>query len=209
LVDDDLYDVVGKNRVKMLSRSFSHLPEVLAGQVYNRAFNSNYLGADGQQLVDNDHPFLEGGTWSNRPTTYADISEASLEQAVIDIGKYADGRSLKFACKAQMLVVPVDLDFEANKILKTEYEVGTANNTVNLVRSRFPMGVMVSHWVDADTDAWFIKTDAENGMIHFERSGVTFDSENDFDTRNARYAGHWRGSFGWANPRAIYASSGA
>ena len=93
--------------------------------------------------------------------------------------------------------------------MRTEYEVGTANNTVNLVRARFPMGVMVSHWVDADTDAWFILTDAENGLIHFERQGVNFDSENDLDTRNAKYMGHWRGSFGWANNRIIYASQGA
>ena len=209
MIADDLYDVVGKSRVKKLRRSFDHLPEVLAGNVYNRAFNSSYTGGDGQPLVDNDHPNVSGGTWSNRPTTYADISEAALEQAIIDLGKYTDDRGKKFAQKAQMLVVPVDLDFEANKIMKTEYEVGTANNTVNLVRSRFPMGVMVAHWVDADTDAWFIKTDADDGLIHFERAPVSFMSENDFDTRNARYMGHWRGSFGWANPRILYASQGA
>jgi hypothetical protein len=152
---------------------------------------------------------VSGGTWSNRPTVYADISEAALEQAIIDIGKYTDDRDMKFACRAQKIIVPVDLDFEANKIMKTEYEVGTANNTVNLVRARFPAGVMVAHWVDADTDAWFIKTDAEDGLIHFERQGTNFASENDFDTSNARYKGEWRGSFGWANPRILYASQGA
>ncbi len=209
MVADDQYDVVGKARVKLLARSFNHLPEVLAGQVYNRAFNSSYTGADGLELISNAHLNVSGGTWSNRPTTYADISEAALEQAVIDIGKYVDDRGLKMAVKAQKLIVPVDLDFETNKILKTEYEVGTANNTVNLVRSRFPMGMMVAHWVDADTDAWFIKTDADDGLIHFERAATTFDSENDFDTRNARYIAHWRGSFGWANPRILYASQGA
>lgn len=209
MVADDLYDVVGKARVKLLARSFNHLPEVLAGQVYNRAFNTSYTGADGKPLIASDHPNVSGGTWSNRPSTYADISEAALEQVIIDLGKYTDDRGLKMQVKAQKLIVPVDLDFEANKIMKTEYEVGTANNTVNLVRSRFPMGVMVAHWVDADTDAWFVKTDAEDGLIHFERSPVTFESENDFDTRNARYMAHWRGSFGWANPRVLYASQGA
>ena len=209
MVADDQYDVVGKARVKLLARSFNHLPEVLAGQVYNRAFNSSYTGGDGIELVSSAHLKVSGGTWSNRPTTYADISEAALEQMVIDLGNYTDDRGLKMAVKAQKLIVPVELDFEANKIMKTEYEVGTANNTVNLVRSRLPMGVKVAHWVDADTDAWFVKTDADDGLIHFEREGTTFASENDFDTRNARYAGHWRGSFGWANPRAIYASSGA
>lgn len=209
MVADDLADVVGKARVKLLSRSFNHLPEVLAGNVYNRAFNSSYTGGDGQPLIDNDHPKVSGGTWSNRPTTYADISEAALEQAVIDLGKYTDDRDMKMAVRAQKIIVPVDLDFEVNKIMKTEYEVGTANNTVNLVRSRFPAGVMVAHWVDSDTDAWFIKTDADDGLIHFEREGTSFASENDFDTSNARYKGEWRGAFGWANPRALYASQGA
>lgn len=209
MIADDLYDVVGKARVKKLRRSFDHLPEVLAGQVYNRAFNTSYTGGDGKPLIASDHPNVSGGTWSNRPSVYTDISEAALEQAIIDLGKYVDDRGKKFAQKAQKLIVPVDLDFDANKIMKTEYEVGTANNTVNLVRSRFPMGVMVAHWVDADSDAWFIQTDADDGLIHFEREGVSFASENDFDTRNARYMGHWRGSFGWANPRCLYASQGA
>jgi hypothetical protein len=209
MVADDQYDVVGKAKVRKLSRSFRHLPEVLAGQVYNRAFNSNYTGGDGVELISNAHPNVSGGTWSNRPSTYVDISEAALEQAIIDLGKYVDDRGKKIAVKAQKLIVPVDLDFDANKIMKTEYEVGTVNNTVNLVRSRFPMGVMVAHWVDADSDAWFIQTDADDGLIHFEREGVSFNSENDFDTRNARYMAHWRGSFGWANPRALYASQGA
>ena len=209
MVADDLYDVVGKARVKLLARSFNHLPEVLGGNVYNRAFNTSYTGGDGKPLIANDHPKISGGTWSNRPTVYADISEAALEQAIIDIGKYTDDRDMKFACRAQKIIVPVDLDFEANKIMKTEYEVGTANNTVNLVRSRFPAGVMIAHWVDADTDAWFIKTDADDGLIHFERQGTNFATENDFDTSNARYKGEWRGSFGWANPRILYASQGA
>lgn len=210
MVADDLYDIVGKTRVKALSKSFNHLPEVLGGNVYNRAFSSSYLGGDGVALISASHPNISGGTWSNRPTTYADISEAALEQAVIDLGKYTDDRGNKMKTMAQKIIVPVDLDFELNKILKTEYEVGTANNTVNVVRGRFPSGMMVAHWVDADTDAWFIKTDADDGLLYFDRSGGTnFDSENDFDTSNARYKAEWRGSFGWANPRILYASQGA
>ena len=209
MVADDLYDIVGKQRVKSLARSFNHLPEVLAGNVYNRAFNASYLGGDGDQLLSSSHPNVSGGTWSNILATASDISEAALEQAVIDLGKYTDDRGNKMAVKPTKIIVPVDLDFEANKIMKTEYEVGTANNSVNLVRARFPMGVMVSHWIDADTDAWFVATDADDGLIYFQREGTTFASENDFDTSNARYKAEWRGSFGWANPRALFGSAGA
>jgi hypothetical protein len=209
MVADDLYDVVGKQRVRALAKSMNHLPEVLGGNVYNRAFNSSYTGGDGQPLISSSHPNISGGTWSNRPSTYADISEAALEQTVIDLGKYTDDRGLKMAVKAQKIIVPVEGDFDTNKIMKTEYEVGTANNTVNLVRSRFPMGVMIAHWVDADADAWFVQTDADDGLIYFEREKQNFASDNDFDTSNAKYKAEWRGSFGWANPRALYASQGA
>ena len=208
MYEDDLYDVVGERKAKALARSIRHVKEYIGANVLNRAFNSSYTFGDGQQLIDNDHPNVAGGTWSNRPTTYADISEASLEQAVIDLGKYTDDRGLKIAVKAKSLIVPVDLDFEVNKILKTEYEVGTANNTVNVVRGRFPGGVVINHWL-TDTDAWFIKTDVDNGLKYYERRADAFGMDNDFDTDNAKFKVTSRFSFGASDKKALYGSQGA
>lgn len=106
------------------------------------------------------------------------------------------------------LIVPVELDFETGKILKTEFEVGTGNNTVNLVRGRFPMGYHVNHYL-LDTDAWFIITNVQNGMKYFERRGDTFTMDDDFDTDNAKYKATARYSFGASDKRAIYGSPGA
>ena len=208
MYEDDLYDVIGAKKAAALARSIRHVKEYIGANVYNRAFNSSYTFGDGQQLIDNDHPNIAGGTWSNRPSVYADISEASLEQAIIDLGKYTDDRGLKMAVKAKNLIIPVDLDFEVNKILKTEYEVGTANNTVNIVRGRFPGGVTVAHWL-TDTDAWFIKTDVPNGMKFYERRPDTFGVDNDFDTDNAKFKVTSRFSFGASDKKAIYGSEGA
>ena len=209
MVEDDLYDIVGQRKAKALARSMRQTKETIGANVLNRAFNSSYTGGDAKELLATDHPNIAGGTYSNELTTAADISEASLEQACIDLGKLLDDRGLKIAVRPQTLLIPVDLDFEANKIMKTEYEVGTANNTVNLVRSRFPGGVKVLHWL-TDTDAWFLKVSGvDNGLKYFERRGDSFDSDNDFSTDNALFKATARYSFGWSDPRCIFGSPGA
>lgn len=208
MVEDDLYDTIGQSRANALAFSMRQTKETLGANVYNRAFNTSYTGGDGKALAVNDHPNISGGTWSNIPAIAADISEAALEQATIDLQKYTNDRGLRIAVRPKCLIVPVDLDFEANKIMETKYEVGSNNNTVNLVRSRFPGGIKINHYL-TDTDAWFIMTDVPNGMKYFERAGDSFDSDDDFDTDNAKFKAQFRCSFGWTDPRAIYACAGA
>ena len=208
MVDDDLYDVIGKTKAQGLARSMRQTKEVVAANVLNRAFNSNYTGGDGKELLNSVHPNVAGGTYSNVIATAADISEASLEQAVIDIAGYTDDRGMKIAVKAKQIIVPYTLDFEINKIMKTEYEVGTANNTVNVIRSRFPGGVVMNHYL-TDTDAWFIQTDVSHGLKLLERRGDDFTMDNDFDTENAKYKATARYSVGWVDPKCLYGSAGA
>ena len=208
MVDDDLYDVVGQRKASGLAFSMRQTKETVAANVYNRAFNGSYTGGDGLEMVSTLHVNIAGGTWSNEIATAADISEPSLEQACIDIAKFTNDRGLKIAVKPKALIVPVDLDFEVNKIMKTEYEVGTANNTVNIVRGRFPGGIIVNHYL-TDTDAWFIRTDAPNGLKYFTRRDDDFTTDGDFDTDNAKFKATSRYSFGWSDPRQIYGSQGA
>ena len=209
MVADDLYNIVGPRRSKALARSLRQTKETNGANILNRAFNSSYTYGDGKELLNSVRPNVAGGTWSNIIGTAADISEAALEQAVIDMGKWTDDRGLKIAVRPKKIVVPVDLDFEVNKIMKTEYEVGTANNTVNLVRSRFPGGVCINHYL-TDTDAWFILTsEDQNGMKYIERAADSFDMDNDFDTSNAKFKAQGRYAFGMTDPRSIYGSAGA
>lgn len=208
MVDDDQYDTIGQSRANALAFSMRQTKETLGANVYNRAFNASYTGGDGVSLGSASHPNIAGGTWSNIPAVAADISEAALEQATIDLQKYTNDRGLRIAVRPKAIIVPVDLDYEVNKIMKTEYEVGTNNNTVNLVRSRFPGGVKINHYL-TDTDAWFIMTDVPNGMKYFERSADNFDSDDDFDTDNAKFKAAFRCSFGWTDPRALYLCAGA
>jgi len=208
LVEDDLYDIVGERKAKGLAFSMRQNKEIVGANILNRAFSGSYTYGDGVSLISASHPNVAGGTWSNQISIAADISEAALEQAVIDIQKWTNDRGLRIAVLPEKLVIPPDLDFEANKILQTQYEVGTNNNTVNLVRSRFPGGVVKNHYL-TDTDAWFIITNVPNGMTYFERRADSFTQDDDFDTDNAKFKATGRYSFGCSDKRAIYGSAGA
>lgn len=207
MVEDDLYDVIGKKRSQALAFSMRQTKELLAANVLNNGFTGGPTYGDGVSLLNASHPNVAGGTYANQLSAAADLSEAALEQAVIDLGKYTDDRGKRIAVRPTKIVVPVDLVFEADKIMKTEYEVGTGNNTVNVVRSKFPGGVVVNHYL-TDVDAWFILTDIKDGMKYFERRADSFTQDDDFDTDNAKFKATARYSFGCTDKRSIYGSPG-
>ncbi len=208
MYEDDQYDIVGERKAKGLAYAMRQTKETVGANVLNRAFNTSYTYGDGKELVNGARPNQAGGTWSNKVAIAADISELALEQACIDIGKYTDDRGKKINVKPVKIVVPVDLDFEVAKLLQTEKEVGTGNNTKNIARGRFPGGYVVNHYL-TDTDAWFILTDVPNGMKYFNRRDTAFTMDDDFDTDNAKYKATARYSFGCSDKRAIYGSAGA
>lgn len=210
MFEDDLYDVVGERRARGLAFSMRQTKETVGANVLNRAFNSSYTGGDGKEMCATDHPNVAGGTWANELTTAADLSEASLEQSCIDIMRFENDRGLKISAMPQALIIPPELTFEAERILMSPYQSGTANNDVNALRAmgKFPKGIVVNHYL-TDADAFFIKTNVPDGLKYFERRADSFDMDNDFDTDNAKYKATARYSFGWTDPRGIFGSPGA
>jgi len=209
-VEDNLYDKLSARYTRALARSMSNTKQVKAASVLNNAFSSSYLGGDGVSLVNSAHTTVGGGNWSNTLATAADLNETSLEQALIDISLFIDERGLKVALRGMKLIVPPALQFTVERLLKSEQRTGTADNDTNAIKSGgyMPQGFAVNHFL-TDSDAWFIKTDAPNGMKHFVRSPLKTALEGDFETGNVRYKARERYSFGWSDPRAIYGSPGA
>lgn len=209
MVDDDQYDIVGQRKATGLAFSMRQTKEIVAANVYNRAFNASYIGGDGVSMVNTAHPTIAGGTFSNQIATAADLSEAALEQACIDIAGFTNDRGLLIGVRPESLVISRYMPFEAKRILQTDGRVGTANNDLNAIKQ---MGmipeVVVNHYL-TDTDAWFLRTNVKNGLKYFERDADSFDMDNDWDTENAKYKARGRYSFGWTDPRAIYGSAGA
>jgi hypothetical protein len=208
MYEDDQYDTVGKKKAQGLAFSVRQTQEVLGASVFNNAYSGSYLGGDGVSLVSNAHVNVAGGTWSNRPTTYSDLSEASIEEACINIAGWTNDRGLKIAVRPKKLIIPYQLMFEANRILKTDLRVGTDNNDINVIKQLGVIPeVVTSHYL-TDTDGWFITTDVKDGLKHFNRRAVSFDMDNDFDTENAKYKATFRASWGFTDPRCVYGNQG-
>jgi hypothetical protein len=186
---------------------------MVGANVLNRAFNPAYtMGAssDGKPLCAADHPNKSGGVWSNTLATPADLSEAALEQACIDISKFKTDRGLTIAIMPEKLIIPAELEFDAFRILESIGQSGTPNNDINALRAskKFPKGIKVNNYL-TDPDAWFIGTNCPDGLKYMERRADAFGTENDFDTENAKFKATFRGSFGWSDARGIFGSPGA
>lgn len=206
---DNKYMDVAKRRAPDLAFSMRQTKENVAANVYNRAFNSSYLGADGVELCSTAHP-TDYGNQSNELATAADLSEASIEDLIIQINQARDARGRIVALRPQSLHIPPQLEFEANRILKSVLQNDTANNAVNALKATgaLPGGIKVNQFL-TDTDAWFIRTNRRWSMLHFEREAMDFAPDGDFDTKNMKYAAYERYSVGWADWRGLYGSPGA
>jgi len=203
-MEDNLYEIVSRRRIKRLAFSMRQTKETVSANVLNRAFTSGYTGGDGKVLVASDHPTLSGD--QSNLLTAADFSEAALEDMVIQIGQAKNDRGLLINLKPMKLIHPVNIQFDVARVLKSELTPGTANNAVNAVRL---VGVkpVCNHYL-TDTDAWFVKTDCPNGLTMFERRALEFTRDNDFDTENAKAKATMRFSVGWTDWLTLFGSAG-
>lgn len=209
-MEDNLYAKVGARYTKALARSMAHTKQVRAAAVLNNGFSSSYLGGDGQPLFSASHPLVGGGVNSNLAAVPSDLNETALEAACIQIGGWTDERGLLINASVKRMVVPRQLMFVAERLLKTPGRVETADNDINAIKNLgvVPGGYVVNNYL-TDPDAWFLKTDIPNGLKHFMRVGMKTGMEGDFDTGNVRYKARERYSFGWSDHLGMWATPGA
>ena len=207
-VEDNLYDKISSRYTRALARSMAHTKQVKAAGVLNNAFDTTVTGGDGKALCVADHTLTNGGTLDN--VAAADLNETSLEDALINIAGFTDERGLIIALRGMKLIIPRQLQFVAERLMASNMRPGTADNDVNAVQSMgmLPNGYVVNDFL-TDTDAFFIKTDAPNGLKHFERMSLATAMDPDFETGNMRYKARERYSFGFSDPRAVFGSPGA
>jgi hypothetical protein len=205
---NNLYEKVASSRSKSIGFSMRQTKENVAANVYNRAFNTDYTGGDGQVLLCTTHPSAVGS--QSNIITAADISETSLEDLIIAIMGATNNEGLKIGLMAKSLHVPRQLWFEANRILKSTLQNENSTNAVNVLRmtGEFPGGIKVNHYF-SDSDAYFIRTNCPDGLKHYQRYKIDLEQDNDFDTKNAKASSYDYYSFGWTDPRSLFGSAGA
>lgn len=209
-VEDNLYDSLSARYTKALARAMAYTKQTKAAAIINNSVTPGFVGGDGVTLLSASHPTVSGAVNSNVLSTPADLSETSLEAAVIQMAAWTDERGLLIAAKPRKLLLPPALDFVATRILKTELRVGTADNDINALKTNgsIPEGYRINHYL-IDPDAWYILTDVPNGLKMFTRVAMSTKMDGDFDTGNARYKARERYSFGWSDPLGIFGSPGA
>ena len=209
-IEDNLYDRLAQRYTKALARSMAQTKQIKAAAPLNNGLPGlTFKSGDGVTLFNTAHPTVSG-SFSNTLATAADLNETSLEQAMIDIAALTDERGLKIAAKATKMIIPSQLQFTAERLMKSQQRVGTADNDINALANMgmVPGGYSINHFL-TDPDAFYLITDVPNGMKHLERAPLTTKMEGDFDTGNVRYKARERYVFGVSDPRGIYASPGA
>ena len=211
-IEDNLYDRLSARYTKALARSMSNAKQVKAVELLINGLPSvgTFKSGDGVSLFNKDHTTLTGPNVANTLQTQSDLNETSLEQSMIDISKMTDERGLRVAARGTKMIVPSELQFTAERLLKSQGRTGTADNDINAIASMgmVPQGYRVNNYL-TDSDAFYILTDIPNGMKMFTRAPLTTAMEGDFDTGNVRYKARERYSFGVSDPRGIFGVEGA
>lgn len=210
-IKDNLYQKSFPMQAEALKRSLKITKEILGASILNNGFDTNFPIGDGQPVYSTAHPLSGGpGSIANTFSVQVDLSEASLEQMIIGAQKFRDAAGLLENNKPMKLIVPRELQFTAERILKSSFRTSTANNDISAVYnlSSVPQGYRVNQYL-TDTNAYFLLTDALNGFKYYEREPVETDMYEDFDTDSLKAKALERYSFGITNWRATFGSSGS
>lgn len=208
LVEDGDHVRIGQTYSRHLAQSLIETKETNGANVLNRSFNGSFPGGDGVSLINTAHPIV-GGTFSNRLSTDANLSQTSLEQILIQIRQAVDNNGKKIRLTPKKLVVAPANIFQGEAILKSVLRTGTANNDINPIKSMglLSEGQAVISRLTSNT-AWWVQTDAPEGMKLMMRRRLDKTMEGDFETDSMRYKATERYAFGWTDPRAVYGTSG-
>ena len=210
-IEDNLYDRLAARYTKALARSMSNAKQVKSVEplINGLPSTNTFKSGDGVSLFNTSHTTV-AGSFKNTLTTQADLNETSLEQSMIDIAKMTDERGLRVAARGLKMIIPSELQFTAERLMKSQGRTGTADNDINAIVSMgmVPQGYRINNYL-TDSDAFYILTDVPNGMKMFTRAPLTTAMEGDFDTGNVRYKARERYSFGVSDPRGIFGVEGA
>jgi hypothetical protein len=209
LTEDGDHIRVGSVYSRHLAQSLIETKETNAANVLNRAFNASYPTGDGVAFNSASHPIANGVTFSNLLTAAAALSQTSLEQMLIQVRNAVDNNGKRIRLTAQKLIVSPSNQFQAEVIVKSVLRSATANNDLNPIRS---MGLLkqetcvLSRLTSAT--AWWVKTDAPEGMKVMMRRRLEKNMEGDFETDSMRYKATERYDIGVTDPRATWGTPG-
>ena len=211
--EDDQYDKLNKIP-KVIARSIAETQEVVAFSVLNNSFTTELTG-DGVSIMNAAHPLVGGGTASNVLDTPADLAESSLQELLTNIGLAVNDRGLRIKLMPKKLIVAPQNQWRAQEILKSDLSTRTVTqgatgitNTNALNTMKGVLEVHMSPYLN-DPDAFWVMTDAEDGLKYFDRSPAKYEMDNEFNTFNMNTVGSVRFAVGATDWRCLFGTPGA
>lgn len=208
-IQDNLYPVLSQSRPKELRRSMDRTREYVHANIFNRAGNASYVGADDATLLNTAHTYKTGYTYANRPAVDTALSEAAIEDMIILLQATTDSRGLPALLQQKRLIIHRNEQFNAARILQSPYQSGGADNNINVLKAQGVIPEIIVWQYLTSAGAWFIQTDAPVGLLTLDREPISLRDDSDFETLNAKYKAYMRFSAGWGNAQALYGSTGA
>ena len=208
-IDDNLYKKDFPMQTDALKNSMMQLMEVNGASVLNNAFDTNYPIGDGKPLISTTHPLANGLTQSNGVSVAVGLNEAAVQDFVTQINKMRAASGLFDDVSASRLIVPQELAFNAERLLQSQYRPAAANNDSGVIPNMqlIPKGFINWKYLTSAT-AWFIQTDATNGLKMYDRMPLEMDMIEDNSIKAIKTVAYQRYSFGVTNFRSIVGTSG-
>lgn len=207
--EDGQYGSVGRKFARSLARSMQYTKEIKGAAILNNGFDTNFAGGDGKPLFSTTHPLGVGGTFANKLSTPADLSETAVENLAILIDGAQDDRGIPLMLAIKKLGVSKEQRFIAERLFGGDERPGTPDRDINAMKKLGTVPDWTVNHFFTDPDAWFLITDQEGGLQHFKRKALARGVEGDFETGNMRYKARERYVFGWHDPRGAWGSEGA
>lgn len=202
--DDDLYKAIGAKASTYLGYSMKMRYETVGADILNNSFTNTFTGPDGKELCATDHPWASGGTYANEETTPSALSASALRSVITNIRKIQDASGDRLQLIPKILVVPSDLQFTAQTILKSAQEPGNANNDYNPLKD-VGLKLVVNDWLGSATRWWVLCEN--NDLLYFERQKPAFENGDDFDTGDAKFKVTARILGAWGTPLGTWGNN--
>lgn len=215
LWEDDQFAVM-RRKPKNLADAKIRTQEQFAADIFNYGFTTGgggsapFTGPDSLALFSTAHLREDGGATQSNSIT-SDLSEDSIENALVTMRATLDGKGQLMLVQPGSLLVPPALEKEARILMDSMQRTGTTNNDINPYKGRLDVVVWdyLGSTAGGSDTAWFIYDRAVHELNWFNRSDRGLEGpEWDFDTKTAKWSVVCRWSAGWSNWRGIYGSKG-
>lgn len=208
-MDDNQYKKDFPTQGEALKTSMLQLMETNAASILNNAFDTNYPIGDGQPLISTAHPLANGQVQSNGVAVAVGLNESATQDFITQIKKMKQASGLFDNVSGLRYVVPEELTYNADRMLKSQYRPATANNDIAVIPGMvlLPQGQVSWRYLTSAT-AWFIQTDAPMGLTWFDRVPLEFDTIEEPKVKAVGVTAYQRYSFGVTNFRSITGTSG-